>query len=104
MIAAVMIGFLKRSKKKRVSNATSRDGGGAVGINVVCWINLKPREVVLCHAKVSRASGGSASREEDDRGIAEPRISNSGAAILRRIENNTLHHWVPANEALPATI
>jgi hypothetical protein len=50
------MGFLKRSQKKRVSIATSRDGGGAVGINVVCWISLKPGEVVLCHAKVSRAS------------------------------------------------
>src|SRR5215468_8099644 len=57
-ITAAMIGFLKRSQKKRVSSATSRDGGGAVGINVVCWISLKPGEVVLCHAKVSRASVG----------------------------------------------
>src|SRR5690348_10997214 len=42
MIAPAMTGFLKRSQKKCVSSATSRDGGGAVGINVVCWISLKP--------------------------------------------------------------
>src|SRR5215469_2451555 len=65
-IAAVMIGFLKRSQKKRVSSATSRDGGGAVGINVVCWINLKPAEFVLCHAKVSRASIGEWARPRDN--------------------------------------
>jgi hypothetical protein len=29
--------------------------------------------------------------------IAEP-------PFFKRIEDNTLHHWVPANEALPATI
>jgi hypothetical protein len=40
-IAAAMIGVLKRSQKKRVSSATSRDGGGAVGINFVCWIKLE---------------------------------------------------------------
>ena len=56
MIAPAMTGFLKRSQKKPVSSATSRDGGGAVGINVVCWIQFKTGEVVLCHAKVSRAS------------------------------------------------
>ena len=32
-----MISFLKRSQKTRVSSATSREGGGAVGINLVRW-------------------------------------------------------------------
>jgi hypothetical protein len=58
-MAAQIIGFLKRSRKKRVSSATSRDGGGAVGINVVEWDQFKNRvSVVLCHAKVCRASSG----------------------------------------------
>src|SRR5262249_42039396 len=34
MISAAVICFLKRSQKKRVSIATSREGGGAVGIAV----------------------------------------------------------------------
>jgi hypothetical protein len=41
MIATEIIGVLKRSIKKRVSSATSRDGGGAVGINFVGYISLK---------------------------------------------------------------
>src|SRR4030095_10347965 len=56
-IAAAMIGFLKRSQKKRVSSATSRDGGGAVGIDGRVLDQFENRvRVVLCHAKVSRAS------------------------------------------------
>src|SRR4029453_12626129 len=35
-ISTAMISFLKRSKKKRVSSATSREEGGAVGINFTC--------------------------------------------------------------------
>src|SRR5437016_5032457 len=35
MISAAVISFLKRSKNTRVSSATSREGGGAVGINFV---------------------------------------------------------------------
>src|SRR6476620_11164983 len=56
MISAAVIGFLKRSQKTRVSNATSREGGGAVGINFARWAGLNPASVVLCHATVSRAS------------------------------------------------
>ena len=51
-----MISFLKRSQKKRVSTATSREGGGAVGINFVGWAGQILRAVVLCHATVCRAS------------------------------------------------
>src|SRR6516225_2575086 len=39
MISAAVIGFLKRSQKTRVSSGTSREGGGAVGINLG-WSNL----------------------------------------------------------------
>src|SRR5881296_3593750 len=35
MISAAVISFLKRSQNTRVSSATSREGGGAVGINFV---------------------------------------------------------------------
>src|SRR6266496_4701290 len=46
-ISTEMISFLKRSKKKRVSRATSREEGGAVGINY------------MCSAGSNRASGSS---------------------------------------------
>src|SRR6266436_8513020 len=56
MRSAAVISFLKRSQKTRVSSATSREGGGAVGINFVRWPVQILRAVVLCHATVSRAS------------------------------------------------
>src|SRR4029453_5954589 len=46
-ISTEMNSFLKRSKKKRVSRATSREEGGAVGINY------------MCSAGSNRASGSS---------------------------------------------
>jgi hypothetical protein len=39
-----MIGFWKRSQKKRVSSATSREAGGAVGITLMCWAGIEPCE------------------------------------------------------------
>src|SRR6266496_5582376 len=54
--STAMIGFLERSQKKRVSTATSREGGGAVAINFVRWAGQTLRAVVLCHATLSRAS------------------------------------------------
>jgi YetF C-terminal domain len=50
-MSTAMISFLKRSQKKRVSSATSREGGGAVGIRLECcagsnWASgrLMPRD------------------------------------------------------------
>src|SRR6266542_4111645 len=43
MISADVIGFLKRSQKTRVSSATSREGGGTVGINSCAGL-VKPCE------------------------------------------------------------
>src|SRR5262249_36150328 len=55
-VSTAMICFLKRSKKKRVSSATSREGGGAVGI-IICALTVQTgKRFVLCHAMVSRAS------------------------------------------------
>src|SRR5258708_40327290 len=41
-ISTAMISFLKRSKKKRASIATSREGGGAVGIKLYVPFRFKP--------------------------------------------------------------
>jgi len=55
MRSAAVIGFLKRSQKKRVSKATSREGGGAVGIKFRaldrfkhCERRLMPRDGFSC--------------------------------------------------------
>src|SRR5206468_350481 len=66
MRSAAVISFLKRSQKTRVSSATSREGGGAVGINFVCWAGQILRAVVLCHATVSRASVAKQNRPSSD--------------------------------------
>lgn len=66
--------------------------------------------VVLCHAKVSRASGGSASRlgalasakaaEDDDNGIAEGANIRQSSRILQRVEDNAFHY--PRDVAQPS--
>src|SRR6478672_3374695 len=66
MRSAAVISFLKRSQKTRVSSATSREGGGAVGINFVRWAGQILRAVVLCHATVSRASVTKQNRPSSD--------------------------------------
>ena len=52
MINAAVIGFLKRSQKTRVSSGTSREGGGAVGINLgssnLASGRLMPRDRFSC--------------------------------------------------------
>ena len=59
MINPATIAFLNRSQKTRVSSTASREGGGTVGIiryRYVALGNSNRASVVLCHAKVSRAS------------------------------------------------
>ena len=52
-----MISFLKRSQKTRVSIATSREGGEAVGITLAGCVGRTDKRSFLCHAMLSRASG-----------------------------------------------
>src|SRR5262249_52161319 len=56
MLNPAMSGFLKRSQNTRVSSATSRDGGGAVGITACTGPVVNPGSFALCHAKLYRAS------------------------------------------------
>lgn len=83
-----MISFLKRSQKTRVSNATSREGGGAVGINFVCWAGQILRAVVLCHATVSRASVAKQNRPSFD--AAGPGAAESHHARDKVFSGDTL--------------
>src|SRR5262245_48376441 len=51
-----MSGFLKRSQNTQVSSATSQDKGATVDITACTRPVENPVSVVLCHAKLSRAS------------------------------------------------